>query len=165
MNEVAVGRLIRPRGNRGELIAEIYSTQPGRAEKLKQVTLDRNGTRQSFAIEEFWEHDGKPVFKFAAIDSIDEAQNWIGADILVPESERAQPESGEYSHADLIGCEVIGVGIVTAIEEYGGPPLLKVQAADGHEILIPFANAICREIDIKAKQIRAELPEGLLDLQ
>ncbi len=160
---VAVGRLIRPRGNRGELIAEIYSQQPGRAEKLKQVLLERNGSQESFVVEEVWYHDGKPIFKFAGIDSIDDAAEWAGADMLVPESERARPEPGEYSHADLIGCEVIGVGIVIGIEEYGGPPLLKVEAK-GREVLIPFANAICREIDIESKKIRVELPEGLLEL-
>ncbi len=25
-----------------------------------------------------------------------------------PEAERMQPEEGEYSHADLIGCRVLG---------------------------------------------------------
>jgi ribosomal 30S subunit maturation factor RimM len=30
--------------------------------------------------------------------------------------------------------------------------------------LIPFVNAICREIDVARKVIRVELPEGLADL-
>lgn len=164
---IAVGRLIRPRGNRGELIAEIYSSQPGRAERLAQVTLERDGRSQVFEVEEVWSHDGKPIFKLAGIDSIDEAAVWSGADILVPDSERALPEPGEYSHADLIGCELVGtkpVGIVTGVEEFGGPPLLKVKAGDGREILVPFATAICREIDVEHKRIRVELPEGLLEL-
>jgi 16S rRNA processing protein RimM len=166
---VAVGRLIRPRGNRGELIAEIYSSQPGRAEKLKEVLLDKDGRRRPFAVEEVWVHDGKPVFKFAAIDCIDQAAEWAGADMLVPEAERARPEPGEYTHADLIGCSVVAVGRseigrVTGIEEYGGVPLLKVKADDGREILVPFAKAICREIDVEGKTIRVEPPEGLLEL-
>ena len=31
-------------------------------------------------------------------------------------------------------------------------------------VLIPFANAICREIDVARKIIRVELPEGLTEL-
>jgi len=165
---VAVGRVIRPRGNRGELIAEIYSSQPGRAEKLREVTLELGGRAQAFAVEEVWSHDGKPIFKFAGIDSIDDASEWAGADILVPDSERVRPEEGEYSHADLIGCSVVGdrpIGTVSGIEEYGGPPLLKVAVEDGRDVLIPFAKAICREIDVERKTIRVELPEGLLELQ
>jgi 16S rRNA processing protein RimM len=165
---IAVGRLIRPRGNRGELLAEIDSSQPGRAEKLKDVTLELNGRERTAEIEQVWHHGGRPVLKFAGIDSISEAEVWSGADVLVPESERAAPEDGEYSHADLIGCSLIGaerVGVVVGVEEYGGPPLLRVEATDGREILVPFARSICREIDVSGKIIRVELPDGLLDVQ
>ena len=167
MAEIAIGRLIRARGRRGELIAEIYSSRPGRADMLEAVTLELGGRKLTAAVEEVWYHDGKPVMKFAGIDSIDDAERWAGADLLVPEAERIRAEEGEFFHADLIGCSVVGnqpIGTVTGIEEYGGPPLLKVAAVDGREILIPFARAICREIDVAARVIRVELPEGLLDL-
>jgi len=164
---VVVGRLIRVRGNRGELIGEIYSSQPGRAEKLRDVMLELNGQQRPAQVEEYWVHGDRPIFKFAGIDSIDAAQAWAGADILVPEAERAGPGDGEYSHVDLIGCEVLGpklIGAVKGLEDCGGPVLLKVETPDGREILIPFARAICREIDVAAKIIRVELPEGLLEL-
>jgi 16S rRNA processing protein RimM len=169
-NWVAVGRLIRVRGNRGELMGEIYSSQPGRAEKLHDVTLERNGQRRAAEVEQFWYHGDRPIFKFAGIDSISQAEEWAGADILVPEIQKAGPGDGEYSHADLIGCKLLGlngppeIGTVKGLEDCGGPVLLKVETQDGREILIPFAQAICREIDIAAKTIRVELPEGLLEL-
>ena len=56
------------------------------------------------------------------------------------------------------------LGVVRGIEEYGGPPLLQVETADGREILIPFAREICRSIDAAAKVIGVELPDGLLEL-
>ncbi len=169
MNEgwIAVGRLIRVRGNRGELVGEIYSSQPGRAEKLRDVALEVEGRRRPSQIEQVWHHDGRPVFKFAGIDSISEAEPWAGADILAAESERIRPEAGEYSHADLIGCSVVDtapIGTVVGVEDYGGAPLLRVETAEGREILVPFAGAICREIDVSAKVIRVQLPEGLADL-
>jgi len=164
--------LIRVRGNRGELAGEIYSSQPGRAEKLSEVMLEKDGRQRPFVIEQVWFHDGRPVFKFTGIDSISEAKPWSGADILAPESERIRPEPGEYSHADLIGCSMIGssspdkapIGTVVGVEDYGGAPLLRVETAEGREILVPFAGAICREIDVTAKTIRVELPEGLTEL-
>lgn len=170
---VRIGRLLRTRGIKGELIAQLDSSKPGRAEQLKEVRLDVNGRILQARVEQVWSHDGRPVFKFAGIDSISEAQAWAGAEMEVPESEVAGPEEGEYSHADLVGCRVVArkagapeepVGIVKGIEEYGGPPLLRIQAEDGHEILVPFARSICTEIDVAAKIIRAELPEGLAEL-
>jgi 16S rRNA processing protein RimM len=168
---VIVGRLKRTRGNRGELIAEIYSPQPGRAEKLKEVMLDAEGRQRLAEVEQFWTHDGRPVFKFVGIDSITDAEVWQGADILAPEAQRAVPAEGEYTHADLTGCRMVAekapdvlIGVVRGVEEFGGPPLLRVETAEGREILVPFARSICREIDVAAKLIRVELPEGLLEL-
>ena len=167
MAEVAVGKLFRTRGIRGELLAQIYSLKPGRADELKAVTLDLDGRRREAVVERVWVHDGRTVFKFAGIDSIDQAEEWAGADLLVPEAERVRAEEGEFFYVDLIGCTVVGlepIGVVTAVEEFGGPPLLKVETPAGRQILIPFALSICREIDVKAKTIRVELPAGLLEL-
>lgn len=169
-NWVAVGRILRERGRIGELIAEIFSSQPGRAEKLKDVMLSLGGLQRPAQVERLWYHNGRPVFKFLGIDSISDAQAWRGADLLAPESQRARPRQGEYSHADLIGCEirVAGreqpLGVVRGVEDYGGPPLLRVGKTEGGEMLIPFAHAICPEIDVIRKQIRVELPEGLAEL-
>jgi 16S rRNA processing protein RimM len=169
VGEVAVGKLIRTRGNRGELVAEIYSSHPGRAEELKEVTLDLDGRRRGASVERVWVHDGRTVLKFAGIDSISQAEEWSGADVLVPETERVQAGEGEFFHADLIGCRVIDrvdherpIGVVKAVEDYGASPLLNIETPDGREVLIPFVRAICREIDVAAKTIRVELPEGLV---
>jgi 16S rRNA processing protein RimM len=166
-NLVAVGRILRERGRIGELTAEIYSSQPGRAEKLKDVVLSLAGLKRPVQVERLWYHNSRPVFKFLGIDSISDAEIWRGADLLAPESERARPEPGEYSHADLIGCEICApepLGTVRGVEDYGSQILLRVEKAAGGEMLVPFAKAICREIDVARKIIRAELPEGLADL-
>ncbi len=165
---VAVGRLFRARGNRGELTGEIYSSQPGRAEKLKDVVLElAGGKMRPSKIEEIWWHSGRPVFKFVGIDSISDAEQWAGADVLVDDSQREQPEEGAFSHADLVGCVLwdreVKAGVVRSVEDFGGGPLLEVKLEDGREVLVPFARSICKEIDVAGKTIRAELPEGLLE--
>ncbi len=165
---VAVGRLFKAWGIRGELGAEIYSSHPGRAEKLKDVVLElADGRTRPARVERVWWHDGRPVFKFEGIDSISDAEPWAGADILVADAEREMPEEGAFSHADLIGCVLWNrnarVGSVRAIEDYGGGPLLDVKLDSGGEVLVPFTLTICKEIDVAAKTIRAELPEGLLE--
>jgi 16S rRNA processing protein RimM len=173
-NWVAIGRLWRTRGNRGELLGELDSSDPERDQKLREVALEVDGRRQIMQVEETWRHDGRPVFKFAGVDSISDAEKWEGAEMSVRASEVEPPEEGAYSYADLVGCKVLGaaeegavmeVGVVTEVEAYGGAPLLKLEAADGREILIPFARSICKVIDVASKTIRVELPEGLLEQQ
>ena len=167
---IPVGRLRRVRGRRGELTAEIYSSRSGRAEALTQVVLEAHGRQRDSTIEELWFHNGTPVFKFAGIDTISDAEPWEGADILVGPEQRQSLEEGEYSHADLIGCALLDeatgnlLGTVAGLEEFGGPSLLKVTAESGRDLLIPFARSICRQIDVAAKVIRVVLPEGLTEL-
>jgi len=172
MNDwVAIGRLWRTRGNRGELLGELDSPEIGREEKLREVALAVGGQRRVMQIEGVWRHDGRPVFKFVGVDSINDAEPLEGAEILVAPDEVVKPEDGAYSYSELVGCRVeefTGAGfggVVEGVEEYGGPTLLLVKAEDGREILIPFVRAICKEIDVAGKRIRVELPEGLLEYQ
>jgi 16S rRNA processing protein RimM len=126
-----------------------------------------NGKTRPSKVEEIWWHDGRPVFKFEGIDSISDAEPWAGADVMVEDSERELPEEGAFSHADLIGCVLWNrterAGVVRAVEDFGGGPLLDVKLDDGREVLVPFSQAICKEIDVVSKNIRAEVPDGLLD--
>lgn len=165
---VAVGRLLRTRGRNGELLAALDSTQPGRAERIARVLLRRTDRSAHFDVENVWLHDGRPVFKFSGIDSISEAELWEGSEILLPEAERVAPEPGEFYQVDLIGCRVESqgstLGSVVGVQEGSGPLLLQVAAEGGRELLIPFARAICREIDVAGKRIVVELPEGLTEL-
>ena len=131
------------------------------------MRLEKGVSSRVATVERVWYHDSRPILKFAGIDSISGAEEWEGADILVEENEKAQPVEGEYSHAELIGCRLLRehgaeeLGVVRGIEEYGGPALLEVELPDGRKLLVPFARAICREIDTEGKVIRVWLPQGL----
>jgi 16S rRNA processing protein RimM len=161
--------LWRTRGRHGELTAQVYSSQPGRAERLGEVKLQKGAVHRMARVESVWHHDGRPVFKFEGVDSISDAEIWEDADILVPEAEKVKPEEGEFLQADLIGCAIWEdgkdqpLGVVTAVLEYGSAPLLEVDAG-GREVLVPLAREICYEIDVAGKIIRAKLPLGLLEL-
>jgi len=52
---VSIGRLFRVRGNRGELLGELDSQDPGREKGLKEVALEAKGRRamgDHWAVEE-----------------------------------------------------------------------------------------------------------------
>ncbi len=162
----AIAALVRPRGNKGELTAVSLSSKPDRFANLTKVHLFGDGAE--YTVERVWEHDGALVFKFAGIDSINDAEKLRGAEVRVPFEERVALDEGEYFQSDLVGCEVRDlvcdrlIGRVTGWEEYGGPSLLEV---DNGRILIPFVKAICPEIDPAARVIKVQLPEGLEDLE
>lgn len=165
---VVVGRLFRTRGRIGEFIAEMDSPDPARAERLTTVLLRKPPQEKTFEVANVWFHGGRPILQFTGIDSISAAEPWEHAEILVPAEERAQPEEGAYLHEDLIGCVVEDrgsvIGTVEGVEEFGGPPVLRLSTPEGRELLIPFVKAMCSEINVAEKRIRMNLPEGLTDL-
>ncbi len=166
MSSIAVARLLRPRGTSGALLADSLGGPQDRFARLHSVTV--NG--RSLELERAWWHDGRLVLKFAGVDSISEAETLAGAEVHVPLCERAPIEEGAFYLADLIGCEVFDrasgelLGAVTGWIESAGPLVLEAQTPKGEELLIPFARSICTRIDLAARRVEVDLPEGLRDL-
>ena len=55
------------------------------------------------------------------------------------------------------------LGTVTDVLDSGGNGLLQIDR-DGVELLLPFASAFLKRVDIAARRIDVELPDGLLEL-
>jgi 16S rRNA processing protein RimM len=167
---VVLAEIARPRGVRGELLVISQTDVPGRIESLKRARARLlDGSDLEVEITSAWPYRGDWVLKFAGVDSMDDAQRFRGADLWVPFAERARLPDGEFFRSDLLGCTVIdnvsgdSIGTVANWQQYGGPPLLGVEV-NGREVLIPFVEEICRTVDLEARTIRVNLPEGLLDL-
>ncbi len=167
--KIVLAEILRTRGISGELIARSQTDVPSRLESLKkaQVALV-NGSSVAVEIAAAWPHKGDWVLKFAGIDSIEAAEGFRGGDLWVPYANRGTLDDGDFFQSDLIGCQVIDtvsgrrVGAVEGWQHFGGAPLMEVRAGE-REHLIPFVRPLC-EVDLAAKTIRMELPEGLLEL-
>jgi len=189
---VTVARILRARGNKGEVASELLTDFPERLPEIKEMFLHaQSGTRRAAMLRSFWldrNHPGKGVFHFEGVDSIDEAEKLRGLQVQIPFERRAVLPSGNYFVTDLIGCAVFELpasapalnsspcslaeapallGKVRDVFFPGqgqpGTPLLAVDTSDG-ELLLPLARDICKTIDIAAQRIDVQLPEGLRDL-
>ena len=165
-----VAEIVRPRGNRGEVLARSQTDIPGRLETLKQAQVHLpDGSDIAVEIEQAWPHAEHWVLKFAGCDSITDAERFKGSDLWVGREERGSLPEGEYFRSDLVGCTVHDlatgkdIGTVEGFEQYGGPMMLAVSAG-AREVLIPFVPEICQRVDIERKVIAAAVPDGLLDL-
>lgn len=189
---VLVARIIRPRGNKGEVLAELFTDFPARLSSRLEIFLRQNqGEPRAIGLQNFWadrNHPGHGIFHFEGCSSIDAAEKLRGYDVLIPLADRVKLPSGKYFVSDLIGCSVFEnplaepklsspacameeapclVGTVRDVffpgEGTAGTPLLEVETAAG-ELLVPLAEDICRRIDVAARRIDVTLPEGLSDL-
>ena len=104
------------------------------------------------------------------MDTISQAEALAGCEICVPTEKAADLGEGRFLVTDLIGCAVAtvagaGLGVVADVWESGGAAVLVVRREDGSgERLIPLSAAVCPVIDIAARRIEVDPPDGLLDL-
>jgi 16S rRNA processing protein RimM len=168
---LTIARIRKVWGRRGEVAAEILTDFPERFQAGEDVLLMRFGNRETLGLEGVWFHKGLTNLKFRGFDSISAAETLVGAEIQIPFADRMPLDPGEVFLSDLIGCSVLEegsvlgqvLGHVESVQQTGAAPLLQVRTTEG-EMLIPFAEEICRTVDIAGKQIHVRLPEGLREL-
>ena len=165
---IAIAKIAKTRGLRGEVVAELLTDFPERFAGLIDVTgILPNGIRTDLKIERYFFQKGRIVLKFAGYDTIEQGDELRGVEISVPESEAVQLETDEFFDWQLEGClvETIAgetIGTVRELLRTGGTEVLIVVGPD-KEFLIPFAESICVEVDIENKLIKVDPPEGLLE--
>ena len=164
---VAIAKIAKPRGLKGELVADLLTDFPERFNDLADVTAVLvSGERRELKIESAWFQNGRVVLKFAGVDSVEAAEQLRGSEICVTESETVELDADEFYDWQLNGCEVATVsgeviGKVRDVMRTGGTENLVVQGEK--EYLVPFASSICVEVDVEQKRIVVDPPEGLLE--
>ena|SRR5438105_1915333 len=164
---IAVAKVVKPRGIKGELVCELLTDFPERFNGLETVTAKLpDGETRELKIEDHWFQQDRLVLKFAAVDSIDEAETLRDAEICIAEAEAVKLEDGEFYDWQLQGCTVETgdgqtVGEVIELLRTGGTELLVIKGEK--EYLVPFATSICVEVDIEKRRIVIDPPEGLLE--
>ena len=168
---ITLARVVKTQGRRGEVAGEIYSDVPGRflpGMKLLALPREPNKIRRELEVQDFWPHKGLLVFKFAGVDSISAAETLVGSELQVPQSQRSELQAGWNYVSDLVGCSVLdrgrNLGRIEDVEFGAGEaPLLMVR--DGaRRVEIPFAEAYLDSVDLERRQVRMNLPEGLLEV-
>ena len=169
---ITLARVVKTQGRRGEVAAEIYSDIPERfAAGMKLFALSKKeDLRRELKVEDLWPHKGLLVLKFAGVDSISDADVLIGSELQIPIAERAKLEQGWTYVSDLIGCTVLnGDREIGRIEDVqfgaGEAPLLIISgSSDGKKFDVPFAAAYLESVDEAHRQVRMNLPEGMLEI-
>ncbi len=166
---IAIARIARTRGNRGEVLADLYTDFPDRFDALEEVWLEfSDGHTLRMALEDSWEHKGRRVLKLEGVDDISSAERYVGCWVVIPADQAVRLPEGTYYDHDLVGCSVVDtrgnqLGVVSEILHIAGNSQLVVKDMD-HEYLIPAVEDICIRISVEAKQILVDPPEGLMDL-
>jgi len=168
---ITLARVAKTQGRHGEVAAEVHSDVPDRfTAGMKLFVLGKSGdSRRELEVEELWSHKGLLVLKFLGVDSMSDAQSLVGSELQVPRAERAELEPGWHYVSDLVGCAVFdhgtGIGRIEEVQFGAGEaPLLVVVSPGGKKFDVPFAETYLEGVDMRQKQVRMRLPEGMLEV-
>ena len=115
---VTVARVVRARGNKGEVAAELLTDFPERLGKFRELYLaggtnaEGTGAPRCVALKSFRvdrNYPGFAVFHFEGFTSIDQAETLRGAEVQIPIEQRVTLPAGSYFVSDLIGCSVFEI--------------------------------------------------------
>jgi len=167
---VRIAKAIRARGLKGEIVADLLTDFPERFEEVAElIAVAPNGDIQTVELESFWFQNDRVILKLLGFDSVEAAEQLRDYEFCVSDSEVVELEPDQYYDFDLEGCRVqevtgLTVGKVQSVLKTGGPEILVVVAENGAEIMVPLAESIIVKIDVDAKEIVIDPPEGLLEL-
>jgi 16S rRNA processing protein RimM len=113
-------------------------------------------------------HQGDFIVSFVGISDRNAADSLKGVQFAIDRSERRQLEPGEWWPEDLVGCEVVTVdgqtvGRVTDVVTGTAQDRLVVETLEGAKGEVPFVDELVLTVDIEARLIVVDLPEGLFE--
>jgi 16S rRNA processing protein RimM len=163
---VAIGRVVKPQGRKGEVLTEPLSDRPDRFPSLKRAFVPGpGGEAREVKITASWPHKGRFVLKLAGVDSIDAAEAFRGQELRIPEADLAKLPEGSYYHHELIGLAVFEPGgrprgrVKDVLETGAGAPVLviaggsEVSSGRGLEYLVPLAEDFVTRVDVKGGRL------------
>jgi 16S rRNA processing protein RimM len=161
-----VGRVARPHGIRGHVIVNPETDFMDDRFRAGQVLLvGPAGDPRDREIREVRFHAGRPIVAFTGVETVDDAEALAGAELWVRQAALAPLPEGTFYRHDLVGCEVRDttgalVGVVTAIEGTLERSYLVVD----RDVMIPLVENICVDVDLAARRVTVDPPQGLLEL-
>lgn len=162
---LAIGRILRPWGVRGELKVEILTEDPTRFQRLETVYVGPQFVPHR--LERARLHKGDLILKLAGCDDRNAAEELRDLLVNVAMEDALPLEEGDYWFHQILGLEVWTtegekLGVVREVLETGANDVYVVRDQSGREVLIPALKDVVLEIDLDAGRMLVELLEGLL---
>lgn len=167
MTQLQVGRIGRAHGIRGEVTVTPFTDDPAarfavgsllQTDSPRWPVLTVAGARQSGPVQ---------VVGFDGIADRNTAELLRGIVLLVDAESLPEPEDDDefYDH-QLVGLAVHSrsgklLGEVVDVMHPPAAPVLVVHRPDGTEELVPFVKVIVPEVDLVARTLVVEPPDGM----
>ncbi len=160
---LVIGRVLAPRGVRGELKVAIETDTPERFLRTARVFLGEE--HRVYTVRAARLHQGNALLRLSGIETRNDAEVWRNAYVYVAVEDAVPLEEGEYYHYQIEGLAVHtregeNLGRVVTVLQTGANDVWVVRGRGG-EVLIPALKDVVIDVDLDAGVITVDLPEGL----
>lgn len=159
---VVLGKVVDSYGLRGAVKVHPFADDPRSWGALPHWWLGREGDApvawRRVRLMRCREQSGVLVATLEGIVDRDASEALRGMLVGAPRAELPATESGEYYWGDLLGLDVVNVqgqslGQVAGLIGTAANDVLRVDDGEGRERLLPFVDAVIRDVDVPGRRI------------
>lgn len=166
--QLAIGRIGRAHGVRGEVSVDVRTDDPDARFAPGVVLVTDPRDAGPLTVDTVRTHSGRLLIRFAGVDDRNAAETLRGVTLLVDSADiPPSDDPDEFHDHELIGLAAVTadgaeLGEIVDVEHYG-QDLLVLRRATGDDALVPFVSAIVTAVDVPAGRVVLDPPPGLLD--
>jgi len=163
---LVVGKVRRPHGVHGEVVAEIYTDFPERLLPKKTIYLGEKHLKVDISSQR--PHNEGLLLGFEGVTTPEQAGRYRNQIISIAALDASGLPEGEFYYHELLDMDVIDeegnpLGTLTEILETGANDVYVVTGAAGRELLLPAIPQVVLDVDLKLKKMKVRLIPGLVD--
>jgi 16S rRNA processing protein RimM len=172
MNDVfVIGKCIGAHGVRGEIKVFPLTDHVRRFDSLSECLLLSPAEKfvRMVKVKNVRLVNDSVLLTIEGIADRDEAQKLHGLYFAVKREDAAPLPEGRFYISDLIGCTVRDeehgiLGQVSDVLQTGANDVFIVKRSGKPDLLIPYLNAVVSSVDVFARKISVQLPDGLYEI-
>lgn len=163
---IAIGKIVRAHGIRGEVVVNPLTDFVDRFEDLESAFLEGRATAR-YTIREVRYHKRQLLILFEGIDTRNLAEDHIGEFVSITKDEMVDLPDQTFFLFDVIGMKVYTesgeyLGEIAEIIEMPANDLWRVEGE--RSILLPASENVILNVDKEERKVTVRIIEGLLDL-
>ena len=165
---MAIGRVLKANGVRGELRVLPLTDFPERFDTLGEVFLVEKGCpARRVAVEKARRQGRIVIVKLDGVEDRRAAEMLAGATLEVGRSEAVALPKRNYFVFDIVGLEAVtedgrSVGRVKDVLKLPAHDVYVLESETGEEIMIPAVESIVIRVDLRTRQMVIRPLEGLI---
>jgi 16S rRNA processing protein RimM len=165
---IAVGKISKSVGVRGELKIALLSDSPDRFRPLKSIWIgSEEATATRHGIQSIRISPASIVMQVEDVQTRTGADTLRGQFVFVQDKDEIKPKKGSYFIHEIVGMRVLdeaggAIGIVQEVMQLPANDVWVVTSGK-KEFLIPAIKEVIRSVDVGRKTIVIRPMEGMLD--